>query len=151
MSTKFAIVSKISMKILLGKRPRAPEGTEPVYLAQMVGVATNIKTGTSNFGDWTALLGSFQATVMETGVTVRSGQMFLPDVALNLILPALKDANNKGVEFAFNIGVKADEASKTGYIYVAEPIFEASENDPLEMITKKLTKTEPVKRIEKNK
>jgi len=151
MGTKIALVGKISVKSMLGGKPKAPETDKPEYLVQMVGIATSIKTGTSNFGDWTALLGSFQATNMETGETVRSGMLFMPDVALNLIIPSLNNKDNKGVEFGFNIGVKKDAASSVGYIYVAEPIFDAAENDPLEMITKKLPKLDNVKQIGKDK
>ena len=105
---------------------------------QVMGVATGIKTGESDKGPWTALLGSFQAINMETGDTYRSGVCFLPNIMLNLVTPRLLEKESKAVEFAFNIGVKADEKSATGYVYIAEPIFETAENDPLEMLTKKL-------------
>lgn len=138
--SKFAIVKKLSVKSILGKKPKPPEEGKTEWLCQIVGVATGVKTGNSNFGDWTALTGSFQGSNMETGVITRSGVCFLPDVALNLITPGLMQKETKGIEFAFNIGIKFDDDSTTKYVYVVEPIFEASENDPLEMLTKKLQK-----------
>lgn len=138
MAGKFAIVKKLSIKGILGRKPKVPEDGKVNWLVQFIGVATGMKTGSSNFGEWTALTGSFQGVNMETGDVMRSGMCFMPDVALNLITPALGQKDTKGIEFAFNIGVKADEKSTIGYVYVAEPVLEASENDPLEMLTKKL-------------
>jgi len=150
---KFAIVKKLSVKNIMGKKPKAPEEGKTEWLCQIVGVAQGIKTGRSDFGDWTALTGAFQGSNMETGVVTRSGVCFLPDVALNLITPGLMQKETKGIEFAFNIGVKADEDSTTGYVYVCEPIFDAAENDPLEMLTKKLPapKGDKVAQIEHKK
>lgn len=151
MSTKFTMISKISAKSVIGKI-KAPDSGQH-FIMQVMGIATGTKTGESDKGPWTALLGSFQAINMETGNVYRSGVCFLPNIVLNMILPKLLEKDSKAVEFAFNIGIKADEDSVTGYVYIAEPIFEAAENDPLEMLTKKLPKTsgEKVSQIEHKK
>jgi hypothetical protein len=151
MSNKIPIVKKLSIKTILGRKPKAPAEGKIDWLCQIIGVATGVKTGNSNFGDWTALMGSFQGLNMETGDISRSGQCFLPDVALNLITAALLNKDARGIEFAFNIGVKEDSKSTTGYVYVCEPVLEASENDPLEMLTKKLPGKEKVAQLEKKK
>lgn len=140
MSTKFTLLSKLSMKSVLGKI-KIPDDGE-VILAQIMGVATGIKTGESDKGPWTALLGSFQGINMETGSIYRSGVCFLPNIVMNLLLPKLLEKDSKAIEFAFNIGIKSDDKSATKYVYIAEPIFDTAENDPLEMLTKKLPKTE---------
>lgn len=136
MSSKFTILSKISVKSVLGHKVKTPEKSE--MLIQVMGVATGIKTGESDKGPWTALLGSFQAINMQSGNVYRSGVCFLPNIVLNLILPKLLEKESKSIEFAFNIGVAPDEESAVGYVFIAEPIFDAAENDPLEMLTKKL-------------
>lgn len=79
--------------------------------------------------------------VMETvknDVRYRTGTMFLPDVALGLILPALESAGKGAqIQFAFRIGVERDDTAATGYIYTAESLIEPEENDPLELLVAK--------------
>lgn len=132
------IVRKLSVKSIIGRKPKAPDDDNVKMLVRFYGVATGTKTGESNFGPWCALIGSFKAINLETGEEKRAGTCFLPDVALDMILPQLAPAKVNAVEFGFDIGVKKDDDSATGYIYVAEPCLQVSENDPLELITKKI-------------
>ena len=129
-----ALVSKISPKVVCGKQEK-PEGKTVVWKYQIIGIANDIKMGESNYGEWIAFLGSFKATNLETGETFRSGKCFLPQTATNLIVPALKDS--KGVEFAFNVGIKKADTS-IGYEYIVEPLIAASESDPLLLLEKKI-------------
>ena len=140
---KPSLLSKISVKKVIGKRPQ-PDETGTKWLMQVAGIATGFKTGESDYGEWSALTGSFQATNLENEKVYRSGKCFLPVVALNMILPALEAEHAIGVEFAFNIGVVSAETA-TGYEYVCESVFEISENDPLQMLTSRINKEEQKK------
>lgn len=135
------IVKKLSMKILAGGRPKIPEAEgETNWIAKVAGIANGTKTGESNFGLWVALIGNFAAEQIgvEKPERFRTGVMFLPDVALNLVTPAL-EAAGKGaaIEFAFQIGVIKDDSAATGYVYVAESLIEPSASDPLEALSLK--------------
>lgn len=168
------IAKKLSTKAIIGGKPKIPEAGQVNWLYKVVGIASTIKTGVSNFGEWTALMGQFiveverqkadpktgelltearidektkkpvvidgkevTIPVMET-VQMRTGQLFLPDVALNLVGPAL-EAAGKGasVQFAFKVGVERDDTAATGYTYTAESLIAPEENDPLEMLMAK--------------
>lgn len=137
------IVKKLSMKVLLGGRPKIPENDTPVYLAKVIGIASGIQSGESNYGTWRALVGQFIAeaySVENPGSVVRfrTGKAFLPDVALDLIAPAVMNAGKgEQIQFAFDIGVQKDDSSATGYVYVAKSLIEPEENDPLEMLSAK--------------
>jgi hypothetical protein len=133
------LVTKLSMKTVCNGSPDAPKKDEPPKkLARFYGIATGVKTGESAMGPWTALLGSFRGINFDTGEMFQSGKCFLPNVALNMITPQLLKSENQGVSFAFDISVRRDETSATKYIYTADPIMDAEESDPLEMLTKKI-------------
>lgn len=128
------IVSKLSAKKVCGKVSK-PEGKTP--LLQVFGIATGIKTGESNFGPWTALTGAFRATRIKDGEIFQSGTCFLPKMGTEMIAPMLKKEGVDGLEFAFNIGVVPSD-NAIGYEYYVEPMLEAKENDPLEMLAKRV-------------
>lgn len=129
------IVAKLSAKKVCGKIKKPEKKT---VLMQIFGVATGTKSGESNFGGWVALTGQFRATNLETGEIYQSGICYLPNTALNLIIPMLAKDGVDGLEFAFNIGViPADNAF--GYEYYVEPMLEPKENDPLEMLAKRVS------------
>ena len=113
---------------------------QSVMLASIIGIARGLRTGESTYGPWTALTGEFVAVPLvgdKTGEQYRTGQLFLPDVALNLVTPFIEGAGNSGVEFAFNVGITADENSNTGYEYTAEFLTEPEKNDPLSALVAK--------------
>ena len=132
MST-ISIVSKISVAKVIGKL-KTP--TEKVYIMQVYGIANGSEKGVSTYGEYTKLTGRFRGLNMATGDQFEAGECFLPEIALNLVLGALD--GTKGVEFAFNIGIyPANNAY--GYEYCCDPLMEASENDPLALMEKKLS------------
>lgn len=148
MST-FQLVKKISAKTILGKRPTAPAEGSTEWLYEVIGIANGRKDGESDNGPWTALLGMFEARRMTDGARFRSGALFVPDVALDLVLGAMqqegdavetKDAKGRStrrarsadsVEIGFRVGITYDADTPTQYVYVAEPLFAVSDADPL--------------------
>lgn len=128
---------KISIpKVLGGKINRRAVEDAPnsqIDLIQVVGVASGIKTGSTQFGDWVALTGNFAAINLETGEQFRSGVCFLPDVALDPVVGQL-NSGASAVEFGYTIGAKANSEIAVGYEYYARPLVEPDENDPLEKL-----------------
>lgn len=138
------LVSKISSKTLCGKIA-APK-TGKVSLYRVFGIAEKTSRGETTFGAFTCFHGSFKAAVIdkETGEvkTYRSGKCFLPDIAGNLLSAAV-DANEGGVEFAFDIGVKPAE-NPMGYEYTVVPVIETRGDDPLEKLSASLPPLPPM-------
>ena len=124
---------KISTAKVYGKVNirKLPEFGAVVNLYSIIGVAIGTKTGTSDYGDWTSLVGQFEAVNCETGERFASANAFLPDVAQGLVLAQLAHPDTNQVQFAFMIGAKTDENSPVGYSYTAKPILPPDAKDPL--------------------
>lgn len=140
------ITKKLSAKLLSGGSIKAPAAGETVWLYEVAGLASGTKHGSSNYGDWVAIMGNFigkQLTRDDKGVyaygkTFRTGQFFLPDVLTNLVLPATENlGKGDAVEFGFRVGVLGDESSATKYVFVAESLIPVEANDPLTMLAGK--------------
>lgn len=135
--SNITIVSKISAKKVCGKIAK-PDNKTP--LMQVFGIATGAKTGESSFGEYMSLLGQFRATNLATGEVYQSGVCFLPNMGVNMVAPMIAKEGVEGVQFALFIGVVPAE-NAFGYEYYVEPIMQASESDPLEILAKKVTQT----------
>jgi len=129
------IVTKLSAKKVCGKIAKPEKKTA---LMHVFGIATGIKTGESNFGPFTALTGAFRATRISDGEIFQSGLCFLPKMGTELIAPMLAKEGVDGLEFAFIIGVVPAE-NAYGYEYYVEPMLESKENDPLELLAKRVS------------
>lgn len=128
------LTKKISTAKIYGKVNvrKLPEDGTVLNLYSIIGVAIGTKSGTSDFGDWTSLVGQFEATNLETGERFASANAFLPDVAQGLVEAQLAQEGTQQVQFAFIVGAKADEGSPVGYSYTAQPILPPDAKDPLE-------------------
>jgi hypothetical protein len=125
-------VAKVFGKISVAK---VIEASGEVHVMRVIG-ATGIKTGVSDFGEWECLTGMFRATNPETGEISDSANLFMPDVAHDMIAQAIRQGA-KGVDFAFDIFAVRDDDSTVGYTYRAAPLLQAEDN-PLDRIASKL-------------
>lgn len=109
----------------------------PLPLMRVIGQAVGLKIGTSAYGDWTALVGRFKATNLETGEVSEASQCFLPEIAMVPIQVALANASQGGsVTFAIDVSVRAIPANKrklggVAYEYTFDPVIEPNDDDPL--------------------
>lgn len=131
-----ANIKKISVATVYGAidAKAVLNATAPIEVMRLFGLAVASKSGTSQYGDWTALVGQFEATNPDTGEVVQSSQAFLPEIALVPILTALAQEGTRGVQFAIRIFVKAATNTKPGgsvYEYTYENILPPSDNDPM--------------------
>lgn len=120
------IINKISVKSVGIELPKVV--SESMNLIEIIGFTSNVETGLSTFGEWTKLLGRFEATNLQTGEVFISGSCFLPSVASSLIVPQLSPDGTKEIRFAFIIGIKSSD-SAIGYEYTVEPLIEADLKD----------------------
>lgn len=141
-----AQVKKISVKTVHGmislERVLELAKESKLYpVMRVIGVAIGIKEGTSSYGDWSCLLGTFKATDAVSKKELRASQCFLPDVAMIPLTAALQQNNAKGVEFGIDLFVQRAVNPKPGgspYEYCFEPIVLGGADDPIAALEKKL-------------
>lgn len=127
-----SFVGKISSKTVWGKVEK-PSTAHALFT--VLGVAHGIKTGTTDKGEFTAFLGSFEATNSKTGERFAAGKCFLPGIVTEMLVSALAqtqavDAGNS-LRFALEIGVKPEEKNAYGYVYTVKPLVKLAANDAL--------------------
>ena len=135
-----ALLKKISVKNIVGTMP-IPKVGEEILLCLIMGYAKTFEIKTTTFGDSIAFHGDFKGVNAETGEDFRSGTVYLPDVASDLLKNVL-DANSGIIEFGFTIsviGVKGRTEGENGkYEYRCMPMMKAAENDPMLALENKL-------------
>lgn len=145
------LAKKISPKTVIGGKSAViaavKKGGGKVDLFHVVGMAIGTKTGETNLGQWTALRGSFEAVVCETGEVIRSPVCFLPDVALDMILGSMGQGHP--VNFALLIGARDPVGEEnTAYVYTCTPLAEIAGADVLadmRQLLPEATKAQPDK------
>lgn len=147
------LVKKITVKTCVGNiraiAKDMADGDERVLL-RVLGLVSDTKVGETEMGSYTRFIGPCQAFQVgadgEITEEFRSGAAILPDVASDSIADALAhmQAQNPDatLEFAFDIGIKADESSTVGYVYTCAPLAEMGEADPLAALRSNLPKLE---------
>ena len=130
-----ALVKKISAKTIVGDVKRLCKDIDNavvINLANFYGRASGFKTGSSDFGNWTAFTGSFEAVNLQTGEEFQARQMFLVEPLQGMLLDQL--ANSESVDFACTLAVVVNDKLPTGYEYRVTPITEIKRSDELESL-----------------
>lgn len=125
------VYGKIDLKELLN-------ADKPVRVMRVLGQAVSSKSGESAYGRWTALLGRFKATNMDTGEVSEAAQLFLPEVAL---IPLQVAMSAGPVTFAIDLYVKPSTNTKPGgsaYEYTWEPVLQTTDADPLRQMEEQI-------------
>lgn len=142
------LVKKITVKNVLGRKPSAAllGDKESIDVMTVYGTASKCERGESDMGDgntseWTRFKGNFAAIRVSDGVEFRSGTMFLPDVAADLLAPIVEGLpeGSDAVNFGFLVTMKKDADTTIGYQYTAEPLTKPAEHDPLDTVRDQLT------------
>jgi len=140
------IARKLTAKTLGFDKPKImalldANKNKPVSLFMLAGRANGTKTGESQYGPWTAFIGSFAAVPIaegkneeyKPGVEVRSSRCHLPQPIQDMIESALSESDG-GVEFA--IEVQAVIGDRGDYEYAAKPLVKLQESDELSALLK---------------
>ena len=135
------LLKKISTKTVLGDVSKLVKGGEidkPTNALRIMGTATGIASGESNFGEWKALVGQFAAINLLTGEESRSGKAFVPDTVTDIVETALNKLKadgeeNASVEFAIDVEIVPNPDLAVGYEYNAIPHIQESA-DPFERL-----------------
>jgi len=135
-------LKKLSVKTVCGKLDfgkDAKDGAE-ISLMHVFGQAQGVKAGTSSFGEWEALTGNFEAVNLADGEAYRAATLFLPDLAHDPLVMAMKANPDSPIDFAIEITAKKDSAVAVGYTYGMKTLIEAETADPLKALREKAAK-----------
>lgn len=103
-----------------------------LYSGRLVGIASGIKEGVTEYGQWTALIGQFQFTD-RFGIVTRAVQAFGPDIVIMPAVAALQ-SGAKSVNIAVDVFGVADDKSPVGWSYTCGSAITESETDPLALL-----------------
>lgn len=131
MSIKF--LKKLSTATIIGKIPAMQEGEPTRDLYTIMGIATKMKHGEGDFGEWTCFIGQFEAIKIETGEIFRSSRCFLPRMESDEVSGALASGAEQ-VQFAFKVSVQPSDKGK--YEYICQPLSRPAESDALSNLRK---------------
>ena len=130
------VIKKISVKTCFGGKKEIFANIDSDIL-RVYGKARGTKSDVSQYGTWTAFIGSFRAVNLVTGEEFASSKIFLPNQAEEMLLGVL--GGNDVVDFGFDIGVSENETSATGYEFTVKPLLQPKEeDDPLAQMAKML-------------
>ena len=140
-----SLIRKISAKSVCGKIEK-PKKAEKLF--SVIGIANKTKTGQSDYGPWTALVGQFEATNYESGEIFVAPQCFLPEPLNSMLAGTLEETDEEGkqvtasVQFAVEVGVKPSDVP-IGYEYTTKELVEADTADPLAALRDSAAKALP--------
>src|SRR5271168_3934608 len=128
--TDITNVKKLTTKIIVGKKIGKIESRTTLY--SVIGVASDLKTGESNYGAWTALVGRFEAERTADGQLFSAPLLLLPDEATAApIIQAVKI--HEGVEFALIVSAEPTLCAP-GYVYDVTAVVSPRRNDMLAIL-----------------
>lgn len=99
--------------------------------ADIFGVATKAKPGSSDFGPFVAFLGSFRAVNLQTKEIFESSKIILPKFIEEELYGAMGEDGTGNIEFAFRISAKYDKDAATKYVYDMKSLVPVKENAQL--------------------
>ncbi len=133
------MVKKLGAKQIVGNVKKAvsdfcANDGDRAALYTIFGVANGIKTGTTQYGEWTAFQGQFEATNYVDGLSYASNQAFITEPIQSMLVQALQ--NSDAVDFAITVDVKRRDDLERGYEYITTPHMQTQESDPLAHLRK---------------
>lgn len=102
---------------------------ETVPLLRIAGYTTEAQHGQTDKGEFTRLIGEFQAVNILDGTVYQAGQTILPSFIADQLAAALRVSAE--IEMALEIGVQADESAIAGFVYTARPLIEPAKDSRL--------------------
>jgi hypothetical protein len=146
--TSKSVAGKISLEKLIAHNTANPGSVMPLY--GVIGLAADFVAGQSEHGPYVRLLGQFKAINVETGEEFRSGACILPGAASDLVFGALRGLGEGGgsIEFALRVGVKRDETSAVGYVFVIEQVYEPTKQDAIGALESRLSLPTPASNVQ---
>ncbi len=126
------LLKKLVSKAIMEKPITKPKEETDLYT--VFGVATGVRSGNTQYGDWDALMGNFEAVRTHDGEQFASSCVILPEPMNGMIVQQLNSGKADAVEFAVMVGLKPSDGSRPGgcgYEFTVMPLVEPTETDTL--------------------
>lgn len=133
------LVKKITPKTVCGdvltfikERNPNPKKGHSVLLFDLLGIASGVRTGQSNYGEWLMFTGQFEAVNLDTGEVFNAPQCALPEPVQSMLKHAM--TQHDSADFALRVGAKivdAELSAHTHYEYTVSVIKKIDEADAL--------------------
>jgi hypothetical protein len=136
------IVRKLTRKSVIGPPPKVEAETTLYTIYGMANGTRHSVEDNRGFGEWCALMGSFEAKRTSDGQMFAAPQCFLPEPMNQMIANQLDNGEVESVQFAFDI-VAMPSDSPVGYEYQAKPIIPPTLSDPLQDLRAKALLSAP--------
>jgi hypothetical protein len=148
------MLKKLGAKQIVGNVKKAvsdfcANDGDKVTIYTIFGIANGVKTGTSNYGDWVAFQGQFEAENHVDGQSYASNQAFIVEPLQSMLMRALEGSDS--VQFAITVDAKRRDDLQCGYEYIVTPHIQTQEADPLAHLRSsvpKLSAPKPVAQLE---
>jgi len=134
---KREMLKKLTVKAIMGEKVKAPEVMTELFT--IYGIADGIKKGETQYGEWIGLTGRFEAVKGDT--LYASTVAFIPEPLHSMIAGAVTQPDAEAVQFGCKVHIKPRPDLPIGYEYIAEPLVEQTENDPLSALRGTVHKT----------
>lgn len=137
---------KITIKTVTGGAEKWFESlmkseSKEMELMDVFGYANGAKAGTSEYGEFIRLTGTFRAVnrIDGSGEITNAPAVILPTHIGEAMKAALEAPERAGpLQFAFRIGVRYDVNMATKYVYTIRDMLPPEQNDPLNALAQKL-------------
>jgi len=128
------LLKKLGTKQIIGNvgaaiKESCENDGDSVDLYTLGGIANGVKTGSGTYGDWTALVGTFEAVNMLTGEEMASTQCFVQEPIESMLTTAISEHGE--VEFVVKLIGKRRDDLERGYEYNLEPVLQPKKDDRL--------------------
>jgi len=121
-TTSDVIGRKMTIKEVIEWDTENPGQVKPLY--RVFGIASSAVPDSTKYGEFFRIYGQFKAINVETGEEFASMQVILPGALEKMIAGQLTQGAT-GLQFGFEVGVKADETSQIGYSFTASSLLAA--------------------------
>lgn len=146
------LLKKISAKTVCGPMP--PKGwsekgkdAPALELYRVAGMATGVVKGETQYGEWKALTGKFQAINCGTGEVSVSGRCHLPEPLISMIAAAIESGEQSSAQFAVLVGLtrqqtpqalaQENDGKGAKHEYTTVSLMPESEADPVAALAAK--------------
>lgn len=112
-----------------------PNPDRELLLCRIAGFASGVKSGSTQYGPWHALLGEFAATNKVTGEMFAGKTALIPGAMGEMLVDTTSEmlSQDAGAKLRFSVDISVERSPREPdkkYVYVVRPVLEAELGSP---------------------